>query len=63
LQLSKFIGDVIRQQVATGREDLAEFDEDGAEVFKAATDALTACGLDATEPGPWRKDIQKAQRP
>ncbi len=40
LELGEFFGDIRREQVAPGRDRLAEFDEDRAELFEREADAL-----------------------
>ena len=36
LQLGEFVGDVFRQQIAAGRQNLAELDEDRTEILERA---------------------------
>ncbi|MOA08739.1 hypothetical protein D3C78_1285300 [compost metagenome] len=65
LQVRQLVGDVRRQQVAAGGQQLAELDEHRAEVFQAAAQALAARHRDglARQPAPGHGAQQAAQPP
>ena len=64
LQLRELVGDVLGQQVAPGRERLAELDEDRPQPLQREADALAArAAARALEPGRRRQVEHEAQRP
>ena len=62
LQLGQLLGQVVRQQIATGGEDLAEFDEDRSQVLQGTPDAHGIGCAVLTEPVPGREVDQEADR-
>ena len=64
LQLRELIGDVRRQQVATGRDRLAELDENRAQLDQRQAQVRPArAGAAARRPDPRGQQQQQAQRP
>jgi hypothetical protein len=61
LQLRQFVRDIGRQQVAAGRDCLAELDEDRSEFLECETDALALRRAAVTAPR--RQVEEKTQRP
>jgi len=62
LQFGKLLGDVVRQQIPAGGEDLAELDEDGAQFLQCQANACAA-GHTARHPGPGHEQAQEADWP
>ncbi|MNZ70471.1 hypothetical protein D3C78_888100 [compost metagenome] len=65
LQVCQFVGDIVRQQVTAGGEDLAELDEDRPEVFQGQAQALATAELQllARQPAPRQQAAEQAQPP
>ena len=62
LEVREFIGDVLREQVAAGREDLAELDEDGSEILQRAPQPHRPGRLRAADPVPGQEVEEETNR-
>jgi hypothetical protein len=60
LQAGKFVGDILRQQVAPGRQHLAELDEDRTQSLQRLAQALAARRLKIA---PHRHDARHHPQP
>ena len=62
LEFRQLVGDVRRQQIAPGRQGLAEFDEDRPQLLERQAQPLAAGDADAAlEPGPGREIARESE--